>query len=238
MPSHDGVSFVSPHLANVGIWHLRHSGPMPHTGRKYLKYAKNLECQVTANTIKFSGNLAGKLLIAMPGMGDLRFDQSVVFMCAHSEDGAMGLIINKPAQDVVLGDVLGQLDIDVSQQVRESRVYIGGPVETARGFVLHSREYQSNLQTLNVDADFGMTCTLDILEEIGKATGPAQSQLMLGYAGWGAGQLEAEIRQNGWLVCEASFELVFGTDDDTKWSKALDSIGVNPLTLSSAGGRA
>jgi putative transcriptional regulator len=199
---------------------------------------KYSEYQVTENTIELSGDLAGKMLIAMPGMGDLRFDQSVVFMCAHSDDGAMGLIINKPAQDVVLGDVLGQLDIEVSQQTRESRVHIGGPVETARGFVLHSREYQSNLQTLNVDADFGMTCTLDILEEIGKATGPAQSQLMLGYAGWGAGQLEAEIRYNGWLVCEASAELVFGTDDDVKWSKALGSIGVNPLTLSSTAGRA
>lgn len=206
--------------------------------RTLVQNTKYSEYQVTANTIELSGDLAGKMLIAMPGMGDLRFDQSVVFMCAHSDDGAMGLIINKPAQDVVLGDVLGQLDIEVSQQVRESRVHIGGPVETARGFVLHSREFQSNLQTLNVDADFGMTCTLDILEEIGKATGPAQSQLMLGYAGWGAGQLEAEIRHNGWLVCEASFELVFGTDDDTKWSKALDSIGVNPLTLSAAAGRA
>jgi putative transcriptional regulator len=197
-----------------------------------------LEYHVTANTIELSGDLTGKLLIAMPGMGDMRFDQSVIFMCAHSGEGAMGLIINKPAQDVALGDVLGQLDIEVSQSVRESLVHIGGPVETARGFVLHSLDYQSNLQTLNVDANFGMTCTLDILEEIGKATGPARSQLMLGYAGWGAGQLEGEIRHNGWLVCEASAELVFGTDDALKWSKALDSIGVNPLTLSSESGRA
>jgi putative transcriptional regulator len=193
---------------------------------------------VTASAIEITGELAGKLLIAMPSMGDFRFEQSVVFLCAHSDEGAMGLIINKPAQDVVLGDVLGQLDIDVTQTVRELRVHIGGPVETARGFVLHSRDYQSNLQTLNVDADFAMTGTLDVLEEIGKATGPTRSQLMLGYAGWGAGQLEGEIRHNGWLVCDATPELVFEVDDDAKWAKALDSIGVNPLTLSSSAGRA
>jgi putative transcriptional regulator len=207
---------------------------MPHTGHK----DPNLERSVSTNKIELSGDLAGKLLIAMPGMGDMRFDQSVIFMCAHSDEGAMGLIINKPAQDVVLGDVLGQLDIDVSQTVQQLTVHIGGPVETARGFVLHSRDYESNLQTLKVDDDFGMTCTLDVLEDIGKASGPARSQLMLGYAGWGAGQLEGEIRHNGWLVCEASPELVFEVDDDVKWSKALNSIGVNPLTLSSMAGRA
>lgn len=185
-----------------------------------------------------TGELSGKLLIAMPGMGDFRFEQSVIFLCAHSGEGAMGLIINKPVKDVVLGDVLGQLDIKVSEKVKGSRVYIGGPVETSRGFVLHSRDFQSDLQTLNVDTDFAMTATLDVLEEIGEPTGPRQSQLMLGYAGWGAGQLEREIRENGWLMCDASPELVFGLDDDAKWAKALGSIGVNPLTLSSAAGRA
>lgn len=196
------------------------------------------ERTVATNTIEMTGELTGKLLIAMPGMGDFRFDKSVIFLCAHSDEGAMGLIINKPAQDVVLGDVLGQLDITVSDAVRKLQVHIGGPVETARGFVLHSRDFQSSLKTLNVDEYFAMTGTLDVLEEIGKASGPDHSQLMLGYAGWGAGQLEAEIRQNGWLVCEASPELVFEVADKAKWSKALDSIGVNPLTLSAAAGRA
>ncbi len=193
---------------------------------------------MTTNPIEMSGDLSGKLLIAMPGMGDLRFDQSVIFMCAHSAEGAMGLIINKPAQDVILGDVLGQLDIKVSQEVQKLQVHIGGPVETTRGFVLHTQDFQSDLQTLNVDADFAMTGTLDVLEEIGTATGPSRSQLMLGYAGWGAGQLENEIRHNGWLICDPSVELVFDTDDTQKWSQALDSIGVSPLTLSATAGRA
>ena len=196
------------------------------------------EQHVTANTIEMSGELAGKLLIAMPGMEDFRFGQSAVFLCAHSDEGAMGLTINKPAQDVVLGDVLGQLDINVTPKMRELRVYIGGPVETARGFVLHSRDFESNLQTLNVDADFAMTGTLDVLEEIGNAAGPTKSQLMLGYAGWGAGQLEEEIRQNGWLVCDATPELVFEVEDNEKWAKALDSLGVSPLSLSAISGRA
>lgn len=193
---------------------------------------------MTDNTIEMTGELAGKLLISMPGMSDLRFDHSVVFLCAHSDEGAMGLIINKPAKDVVLGDVLGQLDIEVSQTVKDFRVHIGGPVETARGFVLHSRDYQSDLQTLNVDEDFAMTGTLDVLEVIGGAKGPMRSQLMLGYAGWGAGQLEGEIRHNGWLVCDATPDLVFEVEDNQKWSRALDSIGVNPLSLSASAGRA
>ena len=193
---------------------------------------------MNANAIEMSGELCGKLLIAMPGMGDLRFDQSVIFLCAHSVEGAMGLIINKPAQDVILGDVLGQLDINVNETVKNLHVHIGGPVETSRGFVLHSQDFQSDLQTLNVGADFAMTGTLDVLEEIGKPTGPSRSQLMLGYAGWGAGQLENEIRHNGWLMCDASNDLVFDTDDAQKWSKALDSIGVSPLTLSATAGRA
>lgn len=196
------------------------------------------ERPVTEKSIEMTGDLTGKLLISMPGMGDQRFEHSVVFLCAHSDDGAMGLIINKPAKDVVLGDVLGQLDINVTEGVKQSKVHIGGPVETARGFVLHSRDYQSDLQTLNVDDDFAMTGTLDVLEEIGSAKGPQRSQLMLGYAGWGAGQLEGEIRHNGWLVCDATPELVFEVADDQKWSKALDSIGVNPLSLSAVAGRA
>ncbi|HCI06544.1 YqgE/AlgH family protein [Ascidiaceihabitans sp.] len=185
-----------------------------------------------------SGQLAGKILIAMPGMGDPRFDQSVIYLCAHSDEGAMGLIVNKPAEGVVLGDVLGQLDIEVNPKVQKMRVHVGGPVETARGFVLHTRDFQSDLHSLNVDEDFAMTGTMDVLEAMGQAKGPMRSQLMLGYSGWGAGQLEEEIRQNGWLICEASPELVFETDDDDKWSKALASIGVSPLTLSASAGRA
>jgi putative transcriptional regulator len=197
-----------------------------------------LEKHVTTNPIEMSGQLAGKVLIAMPGMGDPRFDQSIIYLCAHSDEGAMGLIVNKPAGGVVLGDVLGQLDIEVDAKVHDMQVHVGGPVETARGFVLHTRDFQSDLHSLNVDEDFAMTGTMDVLEAMGQAKGPMRSQLMLGYSGWGSGQLEEEIRQNGWLICEALPELVFETDDGDKWSKALASIGVSPLTLSASAGRA
>jgi putative transcriptional regulator len=145
----------------------------------------------------------------------------------------MGLIVNKPAGGVVLGDVLGQLDIEV-----DVKVHVGGPVETARGFVLHTRDFQSDLHNLNVDEDFAMTGTMDVLEAMGQVKGPMRSQPMLGYSGWGSGQLEEEIRHNGWLICEALPESVFETDDGDKWSKALASIGVSPLTLSASAGRA
>ena len=193
---------------------------------------------MTTNPIEMSGQLAGKVLIAMPGMGDPRFDQSIIYLCAHSDEGAMGLIVNKPAGGVVLGDVLGQLDIEVDAKVHDMQVHVGGPVETARGFVLHTRDFQSDLHSLNVDEDFVMTGTMDVLEAMGQAKGPMRSQLMLGYSGWGSGQLEEEIRQNGWLICEALPEPVFETDDGDKWSKALASIGVSPLTLSASAGRA
>jgi putative transcriptional regulator len=197
-----------------------------------------LERHMTTSLIEISGQLVGKMLIAMPGMGDTRFDQSVIYLCEHSAEGAMGLIVNKPAAGVVLGDVLGQLNIEVGTKFHKMRVHTGGPVETSRGFVLHTRDFQSDLNSLNLDDDFAMTGTMDVLEAMGQARGPMRSQLMLGYSGWSSGQLEEEIRQNGWLICEASQELVFDTDDCEKWSKALASIGVSPLTLSASAGRA
>lgn len=189
-------------------------------------------------TDPFALDLTGSLLLAMPGMGDPRFDRSVVFMCAHSDEGAMGLIINKPAEDIDLRDLMDQLDIETQSALPRSAVHIGGPVETARGFVLHSTEYRSRLQTLAVNAAFGMTATLDILEDIALGNGPAQALVALGYAGWGAGQLEAEIARNGWLTVEAHPELVFATADDDKWGAALGALGVDPLGLSGTAGRA
>lgn len=187
-----------------------------------------LERRVTTNPIEMSGQLAGKVLIAMPNMGDTLFDQSVIYLCAHSEEGAMGLIVNKPAEGVVLGDVLGQLDVEVNLRSRKWGFTWVVPSKQRGGFVLHTRDFQSDLHSLNVDEDFAMTGTMDVLEAMGQAKGPMRSQLMLGYSGWGAGQLEEEIRQNGWLICEASPELVFETDDGDKWPKALASIGVSP----------
>ncbi len=182
--------------------------------------------------------LEGKLLIAMPGMGDPRFAKSVIFMCAHSEEGALGLIVNKPAPELKFGQLLGQLNIDVSPPQRDIRIHFGGPVENGRGFVLHSADYQSSDATLQVNSDFGMTATLDVLEEIANGDGPDQALLALGYSGWGPGQLDEEILQNGWLTCDATRDIVFDSDDQGKWTAALATLGVDALTLSSEAGRA
>lgn len=182
--------------------------------------------------------LTGKLLIAMPGMSDPRFSKSVIFMCAHSSDGSMGLIVNKPTPELKLGDLLDQLKIPKGPENREIRVHFGGPVELGRGFVLHSADYQSEDATLKVDEVFGMTATHDILEAIASGNGPKSATLMLGYAGWGPGQIESELVHNGWLVADASPELVFGADSDAKWRDALKSLGVDPKSLSAASGRA
>ncbi|MBC58323.1 MAG: hypothetical protein CL814_15515 [Confluentimicrobium sp.] len=183
-------------------------------------------------------DLSGKLLIAMPGMGDPRFEKSVVYICAHSAEGAMGLIINKPSQELRLSDMLEQLQIPRGTG-RDIRVHFGGPVEHGRGFVLHSSDYRSNsATTLKVDARFGLTATLDILDDMARGTGPDNTLLALGYSGWGPGQLEEEICANGWLTCDASPEIVFAGDDDSKWGRALNVLGVDPLSLSAACGHA
>lgn len=183
-------------------------------------------------------DLTGKLLIAMPGMGDLRFEHSVVFLCSHGDEGAMGLIVNKPAQDVRLSHLLDQLDIAPEQPVEDMTVYFGGPVEGTRGFVLHSPDYESNLQSLAVSDEFRMTATLDILEDIATGGGPKRGLMLLGYAGWGPGQLEGEIAMNGWLTAEADADLVFDLADADKWGAALQSLGVDPLSLSASAGHA
>jgi len=185
-----------------------------------------------------SSELTGKLLIAMPGMGDPRFDKSVVYMCAHSPDGSMGLIVNKPASGVKMDDLLKQLKIEKGPGNRGIRVHYGGPVEHGRGFVLHSLDYDSNDSTMTVDGQFGMTATLDILQEMAQGGGPDQRILALGYSGWGPGQLEAEIQRNGWLTCDATPEIVFARDNAAKWTAALASMGIDPLLLSSEAGHA
>lgn len=189
-------------------------------------------------TVKDPSDLTGKLLIAMPGMRDPRFDRSVVLLCAYSSDGAMGLILNKPAIDITFSDLLDQLSIDHSPGIDMPTVFVGGPVEHGRGFVLHSRDYGRAAATLDVDPNFGMTATIDILEDIARGAGPARSLLALGYAGWGPGQLEGELAENAWLVGDADPEVVFATAAENVWSAALGSLGVDPHTLSAEGGRA
>lgn len=183
-------------------------------------------------------DLTGQCLIAMPGMADARFDHSVVYLCAHSEDGAMGLIVNKPTDALTMGELLEQLELAERPPRLSAPVYFGGPVETGRGFVLHGDDYRSPMATLAVSPELRMTATLDVLEEIGAGGGPARYILMLGYAGWGPGQLEGEIAQNAWLTCPADAELMFATPDSEKWQSALSRLGVPALALSAEAGRA
>ena len=182
--------------------------------------------------------LEGKLLIAMPDMGDPRFDRSVIFICAHSEDGALGLIVNKPTPELSFPKLLKQLEIEVPSVSRDVQVHFGGPVETTRGFVLHSSDFVSDVSTLQVSDGFGMTATLDVMEALAGSAAPKDALLALGYAGWGPGQLEAEILQNGWLTCDADRALVFDESDETKWTAALATLGVDALMLSADAGRA
>jgi putative transcriptional regulator len=183
-------------------------------------------------------DLDGKLLVAMPGMGDPRFEKSVILICAHSPEGAMGLIINRPALDLTFANLLDQLSIPRAPEGRDIRIHSGGPVERGRGFVLHSPDYTGGPATMRIGADYGMTATLDILEALARGDGPTRALLALGYSGWGPGQLEDEIRANGWLIADAAEDLVFSPDDAGKWVGALRAMGIDPLMLSAAAGRA
>lgn len=183
-------------------------------------------------------SLTGKLLIAMPGMGDPRFETAVVYLCAHSRDATMGLIVNKRADDLTLDDMLEQLEIPKGPGSAGIPVHFGGPVEVGRGFVLHSSDYEIPDATLEVDERFCMTASREILRDIATGAGPARRVLTLGYAGWGAGQLENEILANAWLTADADPDIVFGTPNEMKWEKALRSLGIEPLSLSGAAGHA
>lgn len=183
-------------------------------------------------------DLTGKLLVAMPGMGDPRFEGSVVFLCAHSDEGAMGLIINKTADGIEIRDVFKQLEIEPSTYMHPVPVHYGGPVESGRGFVLHSQDYQTDMASMEIDESFSMTASRDILRDMAAGGGPHNRILCLGYAGWGPGQLEAEIGQNGWLTCDADAAIVFETANPEKWQAALGSMGVSAALLSGEAGHA
>ena len=179
--------------------------------------------------------LDGQVLIAMPGMQDPRFARAVVYLCAHSAEGAMGLIVNKRADDLVWRDLFKRLGIPIGSLHAPRPVHYGGPVETGRGFVLHSSDYHAEEATLKVDNRISMTATLDVLQAMATGRGPDHAIVALGYAGWAPGQLEAELQMNGWLLCESDEELVFGDDDTSKWDRALRKIGVDPSMLGAGG---
>ena len=191
------------------------------------------------------GYFDGQLLVAMPGMGDERFSRTVIYVCAHSPEGAMGIVVNKPAADLSMPDLLVQLEIipEAEQDVGRDQgvaeqVLIGGPVETSRGFVLHSPDFYIHQSTLPIDDDVCLTATVDILRAIAKGEGPQSAVLALGYAGWSAGQLESEVQANGWLNCPADPELIFHSAFDHKYEMALRRIGVDPAMLSMDAGHA
>lgn len=181
--------------------------------------------------------LEGHLLLAMPAMSDERFERSVIFVCSHSEDGAMGLVINRHLPSLSFSELLEQLDIDVDVPVREIPIHAGGPVETGRGFVLHTADYVQD-STLVVSETLALTATVDILRAIAEGGGPRHHLLALGYAGWGSGQLEREIANNGWLTTPADEELVFNTDPENMWPRAMAMLGVDVSMLSSFSGHA
>ena len=189
--------------------------------------------------------LDGQMLIAMPGIGDPRFERTVIFLCVHSADGAMGLVVNKAAEQLTFPALLQRLDllpqkerIKLPQQVLSMKVQIGGPVESGRGFVLHTSDYHASDSTLPIDEGIGLTATLDVLRAIAGGKGPRQALLALGYAGWGPGQLEREIQHNGWLNCQTDETLLFDTDLDAKYDLALRKLGIDPSRLTSYSGHA
>jgi putative transcriptional regulator len=191
------------------------------------------------------GYLDGQVLVAMPSMRDERFARAVIYVCAHSDEGAMGIVINQPAPNIKFRELLVQLDvvpasnlIEIPPRADTVRVLKGGPVETGRGFVLHSADFFIENSTLPIDDGICLTATLDILKAIARGQGPVSAVLALGYAGWAPGQLESEIQANGWLNCDADAELIFGGDADSKYALALRKIGIDPAKLSSDAGHA
>jgi putative transcriptional regulator len=191
------------------------------------------------------GYLDGRLLIAMPVMGDPRFERSVIYLCAHSAEGAMGIIVNHPAGSIDFPELLEQLgiikkgaQIKLPENAESMKVLRGGPVDKGRGFVLHSSDFYIENATLRIDDGVCLTATVDILRAIANGSGPKHAILALGYAGWAPGQLETEIQSNGWLHCDADVDLIFGDDVEDKYARALRKIGIDPGMLSNEAGHA
>ncbi|MEM0976996.1 MAG: YqgE/AlgH family protein [Pseudomonadota bacterium] len=186
--------------------------------------------------MEIQDTLEGKFLIAMPGMTDPRFTETLVYMCAHSDGGAMGLIVNKPIPKIDFSELVEQLGVKTEDKKVDAPVFYGGPVEHARGFVLHSRDYLVGQATLPVSDSIALTGTLEILEDIATGHGPDRHLLALGYAGWAPNQLEAEIRSNGWLVLDGTDDLVFSDSPDAAWGQAFDALGIDRRLLSGEAG--
>jgi putative transcriptional regulator len=181
--------------------------------------------------------LTGQLLVAMPQMADPRFTRTVIYLCAHSAEGAMGLVVNRLIESLTFPSLLEQLGLEAEDTAADMPIHFGGPVESSRGFVLHSADYLQD-STLVIDDEIALTATIDVLRAIAAGGGPRRRVLALGYAGWAPGQLDAEIQANGWMLVPADFDLVFGIDNDGKWQSALAKIGIDLSLLSSEAGHA
>jgi putative transcriptional regulator len=199
----------------------------------------------TPMTEEPEGYLDGKMLVAMPTMRDERFSRAVIYVCAHSAEGAMGIVVNQAVRHISFPDLLVQLEIigeseaiTLPTRAENMAVLRGGPVETGRGFVLHSADFFIEHSTLPIDDGVCLTATLDILKAIAAGGGPANAVLALGYAGWAPGQLESEIQANGWLHCPADSALIFDPAIETKYERALRKIGIDPAMLSPDSGHA
>ncbi len=182
-------------------------------------------------------SLTGQVLIAMPMMADPRFAQSVIYLCAHTSEGAMGIVVNRPIASPSFADLLGQLNVEPAPPARSIRLCNGGPVDNARGFVLHTTDWTGD-GSLKVDETLALTASLDILKAIAGGGGPSQGVLALGYAGWGPGQLDSEIQQNAWLSAPADLGILFDPEHETKWRRALAKLRIDPLLLSGVAGHA
>ena len=185
------------------------------------------------------GFLDGRLLIAMPTMTDPHFEKAVILLCHHTPETAMGLVLNRTMPGVAFADILKQLKVRrPASAAPELTVHYGGPVQTSRGFVLHSDDYRADDATMRVAPGIALTAAMDVVKALGRPGGPARAFFALGYAGWGAGQLESELQDNAWLVGEADEAIVFGAEPELKWAQALARIGVDPAMLSGASGHA
>jgi putative transcriptional regulator len=181
--------------------------------------------------------LTGKLLVAMPGMADPRFTRAVIYICSHGPSGAMGLVINRLFGEADFPMLLEQLNIKSSPHIPDIPVQFGGPVEMGRGFVLHSSDYLRE-GTTRIDDRIAVTATIEIIQDIANGKGPARALMVLGYAGWGGGQLEEELKNNGWLTVGTDEEILFDSNLDSKWDRAMAKIGISPAMLSNTQGNA
>ncbi|GAA0576555.1 YqgE/AlgH family protein [Caenispirillum bisanense] len=188
-------------------------------------------------TLSTSGYLVGKCLVAMPALADSNFHRTVVYVCAHTAEGAMGLVVNRTIDQLSFDDILEQMGITPSVRTDQIRVHFGGPVEAARGFVLHTADYRDD-GTLPVDTNISLTATAEVLKDIAAGQGPRHSLMVLGYAGWGSGQLDSELKDNAWLICQPDEDLLFGDDNDSKWGLAMTRMGIDTGRLIDTAGHA